>query len=138
MKSLILQTATRYLMPMLLLFSFFLLFRGHNSPGGGFVGGLVASAAYVLYSIAFGVEEAKKLLKVEPVYLIAFGLLLSLSSGFLAFFNYETFMTGQWSEYTFPLFGKLGSPLLFDLGVYVVVIGISLKIIFTISEEVQP
>lgn len=138
MKSVILQTATRYLMPMLLLFSFFLLFRGHNSPGGGFVGGLVASAAYALYSIAFGVEEAKKLLKFEPVYLIALGLLFSLSSGFLAFFSYETFMTGQWNEYDFPLFGKLGSPLLFDLGVYIVVIGISLKIIFTISEEVQP
>ncbi|PKL84967.1 MAG: Na(+)/H(+) antiporter subunit B [Ignavibacteriae bacterium HGW-Ignavibacteriae-1] len=138
MKSIILQTATRYLLPMLLLFSFFLLFRGHNSPGGGFVGGLVASAAYALYSIAFGVEEAKKLLRIEPVYLIATGLMLALFSGMIAFFSFDTFMTAKWSDLNFPLFGKLGTPLLFDLGVYIVVIGITLKILFTISEEVKP
>lgn len=138
MKSIILQTATRYLLPILLLFSFFMLFRGHNSPGGGFVGGLVASAAYALYSIAFGIDEAKKLLRIEPVYLIAVGLSFALISGMIAFFSYETFMTGKWSDFNFPLFGKLGSPLLFDLGVYTVVIGITLKILFTISEEVQP
>jgi multicomponent Na+:H+ antiporter subunit B len=84
------------------------------------------------------VEEAKKLLRIEPVYLIATGLMFALISGMIAFFSFDTFMTGKWSDYNFPLFGKLGSPLLFDLGVYIVVIGVTLKILFTISEEVRP
>ena len=54
MTSTILQTATRVLMPLLLLFAVFLLLRGHNQPGGGFVGGLVVASSFVLYSIAFG------------------------------------------------------------------------------------
>ena len=55
MTSLILRTATRFMLPLLLLFSVFLLTRGHNQPGGGFSGGLVAAAAYTLYALAFGV-----------------------------------------------------------------------------------
>ena len=58
MTSSILQTATRLLMPLLLLFAVFLLLRGHNQPGGGFVGGLVVASSFVLYSIAFGVDAA--------------------------------------------------------------------------------
>ena len=55
MTSLILQTATRVLMPLLLLFAAFLLWRGHNQPGGGFVGGLVVASSFVLYSLAFDI-----------------------------------------------------------------------------------
>ena len=54
MTSLILRTATRFLMPLLLMFALFLFLRGHNAPGGGFVGGLVVAAAFVLYAIASG------------------------------------------------------------------------------------
>jgi L-alanine-DL-glutamate epimerase-like enolase superfamily enzyme len=56
MNSLILRTAARYLLPLLILFSIFLLFRGHNEPGGGFVAGLVAAAAFALYALAADVE----------------------------------------------------------------------------------
>ena len=54
-------------MPLLLLFAVFLLLRGHNQPGGGFVGGLVVAASFVLYSIAFGVDAARRALLVRPV-----------------------------------------------------------------------
>ena len=67
MTSSILQTATRVLMPLLLLFAVFLLLRGHNEPGGGFVGGLVVAASFVLYSIAFGVDAARRALLVTTV-----------------------------------------------------------------------
>ena len=66
MTSLILRTATRFLMPLLLLFALFLLFRGHNEPGGGFVGGLVVAAAFVLYAIAYGVDAGRRALLVDP------------------------------------------------------------------------
>jgi multicomponent Na+:H+ antiporter subunit B len=67
MKSPILQAATKYLLPILLLFSFFLLLRGHYYPGGGFVGGLVAAIAFVLHSSANGTEETMKLIRHKPL-----------------------------------------------------------------------
>jgi multicomponent Na+:H+ antiporter subunit B len=135
MFSIILSTASRYLLPLMLIFSFFLLLRGHNEPGGGFVGGLVAAAAYALYLIANGVEEAKKLLKAEPIKLIAIGLLLAILSALISVITGQDFMTATWAKNEFPVIGKVGTPLLFDLGVYFVVLGIVTKIIFSLAEE---
>jgi len=135
MFSVILSTASRYLLPLLLIFSFFLLLRGHNEPGGGFVGGLVAAAAYALYFIANGIEEAEKLLKAEPVKLIATGLFLALVSAVPSIIAGENFMKGVWLDTNFPVIGKIGSPLIFDVGVYLLVLGIALKIIFSLAEE---
>jgi len=135
MFSVILTTASRYLLPLMLIFSFFLLLRGHNEPGGGFVGGLVAAAAYALYLIANGVDEAKKLLKAEPIKLIALGLLLAVISAFISVVTGQDFMTGVWAKNEFPVVGKVGTPLLFDLGVYFLVLGIVTKIIFSLAEE---
>ncbi len=135
MFSVILSTASKYLLPLLLIFSFFLLLRGHNEPGGGFVGGLVAAAAYALYFIGNGVEEAERLLKIEPIKLIAIGLFLSLISTIPALFIGKDFMTGVWLKSDFPVVGKIGSPIIFDVGVYLLVLGITLKIIFSLAEE---
>ena len=135
MFSVILSTASRYLFPLMLIFSFFLFLRGHNEPGGGFVGGLVAAAAYALCLIANGVDEAKKLLKAEPIKLMALGLLLAVISAFISLFNGQDFMTGVWAKNEFPVIGKVGTPLLFDLGVYFLVLGIVLKIVFSLAEE---
>lgn len=135
MLSVILSTASRYLLPLLLIFSFFLLLRGHNEPGGGFVGGLVAAAAYALFYIANGVEEAEKLLKSEPIKLIAVGLVLALISTVPSLITGENFMTGVWLNINFPVIGKIGTPLIFDLGVYLLVLGIAVKIIFSLAEE---
>jgi len=135
MFSVILSTASRYLLPIMLMFSFFLLLRGHNEPGGGFVGGLVAAAAYALYLIANGIDEAKKLLKAEPIKLIAIGLLIAVISAFISVINGKNFMTGIWAKDEIPVIGKVGTPLLFDLGVYFLVLGIVLKIVFSLSEE---
>ncbi len=135
MFSVILSTASRYLLPLLLIFSFFLLLRGHNEPGGGFAGGLVAAAAYALYFIANGVEEAEKLLKAEPIKLIAIGLILALISGIPAMVKGESFLTGMWLDTSLPLIGKLGTPLIFDFGVNFLVLGMALKVIFSLAEE---
>jgi multicomponent Na+:H+ antiporter subunit B len=137
MTSLILSTATRFLLPLFLLFSIFVLFRGHNEPGGGFIGGLVAAAAFALYAIAFDVEKTRRLLGIEPRTFIASGLLIAMSSGTLALFLGKPFMTGLWVTVTFWPAGRLhiGTPLLFDIGVYLVVIGIMLTIILALAEE---
>lgn len=135
MTSLILSTATRYMLPLLLLFSIFLLLRGHNEPGGGFVGGLVAAAAFALYAFAFNVEIARQALRVDPRTLIGVGLLAAVTSGLISLFGNLPFMTGLWSSQEIPVLGKAGTPVLFDVGVYLVVVGVTLTIIFSLAES---
>ncbi|MBA4251588.1 MAG: Na(+)/H(+) antiporter subunit B [Chlorobiaceae bacterium] len=135
MYSIILSSTTRIVTPLLLLFSFFLLIRGHNEPGGGFVGGLVAATAFLLYLIAFGVLRVKRLLRIEPLFLIALGLLITLVSSLFGLFFQEEFMKGFWLKEEIPILGKFGTPFLFDIGVYFLVIGVILKIIFSLAEE---
>ncbi|MEW5867640.1 MAG: Na+/H+ antiporter subunit B [Chloroflexota bacterium] len=135
MKSIILSSATRYLLPLLLLFSIFLLLRGHNDSGGGFAGGLVAAAAFSLYAIAHGVDAAKDALQVHPRSLIAWGLLVALGSALIPALAGRPLMSGLWSERTLPVIGKVGTPFLFDIGVYLAVIGVTLLIIFSLAEE---
>lgn len=130
--SVILVTATRYLLPLLLLFSFFLLLRGHNEPGGGFVGGLVAAAALALYALATSVAEAQRVLRIELRTLIGIGLLTAVAAGLIGLMGGMPFLTGVWSSQPVPAIGKVGTPLLFDVGVYLVVIGVTLKILFTL------
>jgi multicomponent Na+:H+ antiporter subunit B len=135
MRSIIFASASKYLLPLLLLFSFYILLRGHNDPGGGFIGGLVAAAAYSLFTIANGVQSARLALGVQPSKLIAFGLLFAGASGLIPLFYGMPFMTGMWPDIIIPGIGKLSTPLLFDTGVYLVVIGVILIIIFSLAEE---
>ncbi|NPV07669.1 MAG: Na+/H+ antiporter subunit B [Anaerolineae bacterium] len=137
MRSLILLTASRYLLPLLLLFSVFILQRGHNEPGGGFVGGLVAAAAFVLYSLAYGVPAARVLLRLDPHATIGLGLLLVVGSGAVGAVLGQPFLTGVWTEVTLPFLGHLevGTPVLFDLGVFLAVFGVTLMIMFALEEE---
>ena len=136
MKTIILRTASTYLLPVLLLFSIFILLRGHYSPGGGFVGGLIASIAFVLHSFARGLDNTKELLRMHPGFLMPIGLAVSFLAGVtpVIFFDMP-FMTGIWYPDHLPVLGSLGTALFFDLGVYLVVVGVTLTIIFTISES---
>lgn len=133
----ILRTTTRFLLPLLLLLSVFLLFRGHHEPGGGFSGGLVAAAAFVLCRFAFGAEEVKRALPVNPRALIGAGLLVAAGSGSLALLASQSLMTGLWGRVPVPGVGDLdlGTPLLFDIGVYLTVVGVTLSIILPLAEE---
>lgn len=136
MKTIILRTASNYLLPLLMLFSIFILLRGHYLPGGGFVGGLTASIAFVLHAFANGLENTKTLLKIHPGYLMPVGLLVATLAGLSPMFiDNMPFMTGVWFEDPLPVIGMVGSALFFDIGVYLVVIGVSLTIIFTITES---
>lgn len=133
--SLILSTAIRYTLPLMIVFSIFILLRGHNEPGGGFVGGLVAAAAFALYSFTNNLSDVRRALRVEPRTLIGVGLLVAVSSGALSLFMGLPFMTGLWYPDPLPVIGKVGTPFIFDIGVYLVVIGVTLLIIFSLTEE---
>jgi multicomponent Na+:H+ antiporter subunit A len=127
----IFRTAARLLMPLLLLFAVFLLLRGHNEPGGGFVGGLVAAAAFALYGIAFGVQRARQALLVDPMTLLGAGLLIALASGLPAVLGGQPFLTALWPSGPVPI----GTPAIFDVGVFLVVAGVVLMMIFSLAEE---
>ncbi|HEX3051328.1 MAG TPA: Na+/H+ antiporter subunit B [Aggregatilineaceae bacterium] len=135
MRSLILQTSIRYLVPLQLMFSIFLLLGGHQGPGGGFVGGLVAASAFSIYAIAYGVESARRILHVDPIVLIGTGLFMALTSGVLGLLIDGQFMVHQWGERSYPGIKQLNTPVLFDAGVYAVVVGVTLLIIFSLIEE---
>jgi multicomponent Na+:H+ antiporter subunit B len=132
--TLILHTAARILMPLQLLFSVFLLLRGHDEPGGGFIAGLVAAGAFTLYLFAFGVSATREVLRmVDPRDLIGMGLLLGMISVFPAWFVDQPFLTAQW--WTIPgIDFKASTPLIFDVGVYLAVLGSVLAMIMTLME----
>ena len=137
MTSLILRTAARHLFWPILIFSVYILLRGHHLPGGGFVGGLLAGSAYALYALAFNIRTAQKRLRVAPISLAAIGLLLAVASALPALFYGQPLLTGIWWEVPF-LFGvtlDVGTPLFFDIGVYLVVWGILMALVFALGEE---
>ncbi|MFP4438175.1 MAG: Na+/H+ antiporter subunit B [Chloroflexaceae bacterium] len=137
MTSLIMRTATPLLSPLMVFFSIFLLVRGHNNPGGGFVGGLLAAAAFAMWAIAYNVQVARYRLAIDPPWLVGSGLLLALASGSVSLLKGEPFLTGKWVEIPIPLLGNLalGTPMVFDVGVYLVVLGVMMMIILNLAEE---
>ena len=137
MKSIIFSSATRYMMPLLLLFSLFVMLRGHNEPGGGFVGGLIAAAAFSLMSLAHGVPTARRMLVADPRSLIAFGLLTAVLSGLTSNVFGRPFMTGIWTRGGLPVVGAIGTPQIFDVGVFLTVLGVVLTFVFTLADSIE-
>lgn len=136
MRTIILKTASSYLLPVLLVFSVFILLRGHYLPGGGFVGGLIAAMAYLLHAFANGLSDTRSLLKYHPGFLMPLGLALAFVSGLAPLLVDLPFMTGLWYPGEIPVLGHIGSALFFDIGVYLVVVGSTLTIIFTIADTI--
>ncbi|MFY8095797.1 MAG: Na+/H+ antiporter subunit B [Niveispirillum sp.] len=128
MDSLILRTGVRILLPLMLLFSIFILWRGHHEPGGGFVGGLICAVGFALHALAFGIDAMRRVLKADPRTILGAGLLLGILSGFITVPTGEPYMTAQWV-------GGLGTPVLFDIGVYLVVVGGVLAMVCALMEE---
>ena len=135
MKSLITEAVVKMLIPLFLFFSFYMLFRGHNEPGGGFIGGLIGTIVFILHGMIFGAKETQKLMPFDPLRLIFIGLLLVVGSGLISIILGSPFLTAFWGEYYLPFFGTPGTPVLFDIGVYLLVMGVVLKITFTMLDD---
>lgn len=133
----ILNRTGRMLFPCLIVLSLIVLYRGHNLPGGGFIGGLLAASAFILVGIGDSMEYARRSLRVRPVVLMASGLAVAVLSGLFGMFAGAPFLTGEWLPgFSLPLLGKihLGTPLVFDVGVYMTVIGFVLHVTFSLAE----
>jgi multicomponent Na+:H+ antiporter subunit A len=122
---------------LLLALSVIVLLRGHNEIGGGFVGGLTAALAFAVVSLADGVERARARLRLHPLSLAGGGLLLAVASGFPGLVMHGDFLRHVWLEWdVLGVHVKQGTTLLFDFGVYVVVLGTVLAFLFGLRREV--
>lgn len=138
-RSLILDVGARVLFHSVLLGSLYLLFAGHNQPGGGFIGGLVAAAAFSLRYLAGGVEEVQSAIRFHPWTYLSAGLLLSASTAAASLVaGGQVLESGIW-ETDLPVLGhiKLTSALPFDIGVYLVVVGLMLMALNALGTEAE-
>ena len=133
MNTLILREATRRLVALILVFSVFLLLRGHDQSGGGFVGGLVASIAFSLLAFVSGPAAVRRMLRTDPGNVAAAGLGTAIASGLVGpAVAGEPFLTGWW----WTVGGvKIGTPIVFDVGVYLVVVGVVLTFVLGSKEQ---
>jgi len=114
--------------------SLVILWRGHDQPGGGFVGGLVAALAFALLALAYGVDRAERALRFNPLSLVGAGMLCALVSGLPGLAAGRPYLTHLWWEPGGWL-PKLGTTMIFDLGVYLVVLGAVLTFLFGLQRE---
>ena len=136
-RSLILDTVLDAVFRTALLFSLFLLFAGHNAPGGGFVGGLVAAAAIVLRYVAGGIEEVERIVAVRGSALLGWGLLVAALTGAGGWLWDDAFLASAKVDVAVPVFTtlKATTALPFDIGVYLVVVGLLLTILEALGTE---
>ncbi|MTI42662.1 multisubunit sodium/proton antiporter MrpB subunit [Roseibium hamelinense] len=136
MRTIIFRTIAPYLAALMVLFSIFVLLRGHNEPGGGFIGGLIAASSLAIYGIACGVASVRRAIVFHPMAISGFGLFMGAAAGLLGLFYKQPFMTSQWWPiYLFGVEIKLSTPLIFDIGVYLVVVGAIGSIALALEER---
>jgi multicomponent Na+:H+ antiporter subunit B len=136
MNTIIFRTFAPYLTALMVLFSIFILLRGHNDPGGGFIGGLIAASAFAIYGISNGVPPVRRALYFHPITLAGFGVFIAVLAGIPSIFAGVPFLTGLW---TYPTIGgvelALSTPLVFDIGVYFAVVGAVTSIALALEER---
>ncbi|MED4988223.1 Na(+)/H(+) antiporter subunit B [Parageobacillus toebii] len=133
----ILRTLTCVVTFIIILFSIHLFFAGHYHPGGGFIAGLMTSGAIVLLLLTFDIKTVRSMIPVDYKILIGVGLLFAVGTGIGGLVFNVPFLTHAHHHFHLPLLGQtsLHTAVLFDLGVYLVVIGTTMTIIETIGES---
>jgi multicomponent Na+:H+ antiporter subunit B len=138
--NIILRTVVLLLFYLINIFAFYLLLRGHNVPGGGFIGGLGCALSIMLLCLAMGVEAAQRVLRVDPLRIATVGLIVSFVTALApVLFGHPFLRHFHVTLHGVPLVGELplGTPLAFDIGVFLVVIGISTKLIFVLARALS-
>ncbi len=127
----------RLLFPVIGAVAVFLLLRGHDLPGGGFVGGLTMAVAFILQYMAGGTSWVEARLRVLPLRWMGFGLLLAAGTGAGAWLFGRPFLTSHFAYADVPLIDSipLASALLFDLGVFALVVGATVLMLIAIAHQ---
>ena len=138
--SIIVDVTTRIVLQSALVVSLYLLFAGHNQPGGGFIGGLVAGAGIALAYVAGGLDRVRGLVPVPPWSIIGTGLLIATGSAVVPILTGGAVLSQDYVTFHPPLLGdvKATSALIFDTGVYLVVVGMVLMAFEALGETDPP
>ncbi|WP_202080726.1 Na(+)/H(+) antiporter subunit B [Caldalkalibacillus salinus] len=133
----IVQTITKIVSFIILTFAVYIFFAGHHNPGGGFIGGLMTAGALVLLYLAFDLETMRKIIPVDYKIITALGLLMALGTGIGAILLGYPFLSHTFDYKDLFILGEteLATALLFDIGVYLTVIGVTMTILLTIGED---
>ena len=132
MNSIILKTATRLVSALVLVLAVYLLWRGHHAPGGGFIAALVAATGFALVTLSEGPKVVRTGLRMRPPHMIGVGFGLALSAGIPGMLAQRPFLSGTWWP---PDKAIIGTPLLFDMGVFLVVLGAILTVLLALEES---
>ena len=136
MNTLIARTIAPVLTALMLLFSVFVLLRGHNEPGGGFIGGLIAASALAIFGIIKGTGAVRRAIVFHPLSIAGAGLLMSSLAGLISILFAVPFMAGLW---IYPKIAgvevPLSSVMLFDIGVYLVVSGTVAAVVLALEDS---
>ena len=132
----LLASISQSLLPLALLVSSYLFLRGHNVPGGGFIAGLVTSIAFILQYMAHGSTWISERFDVNYRKIIASGIAIAMFTGVGSWFFDKPFLTTWFDYFAIPWIGKteLASAIVFDLGVYLTVVGATLMILATLGK----
>ena len=117
---------------LMLIFAIYLLLRGHNEPGGGFAGALVAGTAFAMLAITEGPRKVRRAIRLTPAVIATSGLVIALVAGVLPLVFLRPLFTGLWWSVGHL---HLGTPMLFDLGVFLAVLGGILAILLALEED---
>ncbi|MDY6799773.1 MAG: MnhB domain-containing protein [Bacteroidota bacterium] len=139
LRNIILENIATLFMKVMVIYSIYLLLRGHNNPGGGFIAGIIASTGFIFHAIIHGTKDLQNIIKFQPQLFIASGLSLVFIAAFLPVISSKEILTGLWIQIKIPVCGELhlGTPLIFDTGIFLVVIGVILTIVISIMEVLK-
>lgn len=132
-----LQNISKIVVFIILAFALYLFFTGHGSPGGGFIAGLMSAGALLLLALAYDIDTVRKVIPFDFKIITAIGLFIALCTGTGALFFGEPFLKHAFGYFQLPLLGEteLHTALIFDLGVYLAVVGVTMTILLTIGED---
>jgi len=132
----IMASFSRLLLPLALLVAIFVLLRGHNLPGGGFIAGLITAVALITQYLANGIAWTRSRMSARLHPMIGIGLLIATATGLASWAFGYPFLTSTFSHLHWPLVGEfeLASAMLFDLGVYLTVVGVTLVILLRLGD----
>src|SRR6056297_2230295 len=120
-------------------YSLYLFLPGHNKPGGGIISGIISSTGFIFFAIIHGTKALQNIIKFQPQLFIATGLSFVFIAAFLPVITSKEILTGLWIHTKIPVWGELhlGTPLIFDTGIFLVVIGVILTIVISIMEVLK-
>jgi len=137
--SVVLQNSLQLVLPLTLLFAAYMSLKGHNEPGGGFIAGLIASVGLLIYRMGFGPEALYKLFPLHPRRLVVVGLTIALLTSITPLLFNEPLLTSRAGVLGLPGSHSIhyATAAIFDVGVLLVVIGVTVGIILRLSEELE-